>query len=185
MTTNTPARDCPICLNIIENSDCCTTECGHHFHSSCIFRNFTNSFSCPMCRKYLVDIPQEDEDDEESEEDSVWETETEVTRSEEDETEEEEDKRKLNIRQVHEALKKQGYNETDFVSFIVSDYFDYKVRINQAIEDRSEALLIMIEKICYGQVTVDYRDTRSYASVLQGVTRTEEPGVGPCPVEIL
>ena len=165
--------DCPICLNAIENTDCCTTECGHHFHSSCIFRNFTNSFSCPICRKELIDVPQEDEE----EEDSEWETESELSGSEEDDdAQEEQDKRKLNIRQVHEALKKQGYNETDFISFIISDYYDYKVKVDQAIETRSESLIAMLEQICYGQVAVDYRDTRSYASVLQGIARTEEPG---------
>lgn len=174
--------ECPICLNAIENTDCCTTECGHHFHSSCIFKNFTSSFSCPMCRKELVDIPQEDEDEEEDE-DSEWETETELSGSEEDA--ENQDRRKLKIRQVHEALKKQGYNETDFISFIISDYYDYKVKVDQAIETRSEALLAMIEQICYGQVAVDHRDNRSYANVLQGASRTEEPGVGPSPVQIL
>lgn len=169
--------DCPICLNPIENTDCCTTECGHQFHSSCIFKNFTKSFSCPMCRKELVEVPQKDNTEE-----SEWETETEVSGSED---EEDQDNRKLTIRQVHEALKKKGYNETDFISFIVSDYYDYKVKVDEASEIRSEALLVMIEQLCYGEVPVDYRDTRSYASVLQGISRTEEPGLGPSPVEIL
>ena len=57
--------DCPICMEKIINyrSDCCTTECGHTFHSSCIFKNLTNSFACPMCRNQLVEEPVNDDDD--------------------------------------------------------------------------------------------------------------------------
>jgi len=179
--------DCPICLNPIEGTNCCTTECGHQFHSSCIFKNFTNSVACPMCRKELVEVPKED--DEESE----WETDSELSNEEddndeeyeEDEEEEEQDKRKITIRQAHEALKKKGYTETDFISFIISDYFDFKVKVSQEVETRSEQLIVLLEKICYEQIAVDHRDNRSYASVLQGATRTEEPGAGPIPVQIL
>jgi len=165
--------DCPICFNSIEGINCCTTECGHKFHSSCLFKNFKNSMACPLCRQVLVEVPVEEE--EEEEDDYEYE-------EEESEESEDEDKRKLSIRQLHEALKKQGYSETDFISFIISDYFDYNVKVGQVVEDRSEKMMLIMENICFGIISVDYRDNRSYASVLQGVTRSEDPGLGPAPI---
>ena len=176
--------ECPICLNAIEGTDCCTTECGHNFHSSCIFKNFTNSVSCPMCRKELVEVPKE-----EDEEDSEWEIDTlldsEISNSdnedEDEDDDEEDDKRKLSIRQIQEAITKQGYNETDFISFIISDYFDYKVKVSKTIDDRSSKMLDIIEKMCNGEIAVDHRDNRSYAQVVNNIVRIEEPGRGPAP----
>ena len=47
---------CAICLENMENeSAICTTECGHKFHSGCIFKAFSNKNECPLCRKQLVE----------------------------------------------------------------------------------------------------------------------------------
>lgn len=41
---------------IIENNDKTTTNCGHNFHSSCLFRNIAhNGFCCPYCRNVLTE----------------------------------------------------------------------------------------------------------------------------------
>jgi len=183
--------ECPICLNAIETTNCCVTECGHQFHSSCIFKNFQNSITCPLCRKELVEHEEEDEE-------SEWETDSENSNEESDSESESDsdsdshsldgnrDKQKLCIRQVKEALKKKGYTETDFISFILSDYYDRKVNISQEIEDRTQEMIETIDKICFhNEIEVDYRDSRSYSSVLQGIKRNEEPGLGPTPVTYL
>lgn len=47
--------ECIICMNLITNSDNLVTECGHHFHSSCMFKSILKNKSCPMCRNLLVD----------------------------------------------------------------------------------------------------------------------------------
>lgn len=44
--------DCPICLSQI-TSGCCETECGHRFHSKCIFESLRSNASCPICRGVL------------------------------------------------------------------------------------------------------------------------------------
>ena len=51
-------NDCPICFESISASNnCLTTECGHRFHSSCLFKNIAlNGFNCPYCRSSMTDI---------------------------------------------------------------------------------------------------------------------------------
>lgn len=46
--------DCPICLSCIESGGC-ETECGHTFHSKCIFEAMQRSVSCPICRAALCE----------------------------------------------------------------------------------------------------------------------------------
>jgi len=47
--------ECIICMNLITNSDNLVTECGHYFHSSCMFKSILKNKNCPMCRNLLVD----------------------------------------------------------------------------------------------------------------------------------
>ena len=46
-------RECPVCLGAIAEH-ACVTECGHAFHSACIFRSIGQDPRCPMCRQDLV-----------------------------------------------------------------------------------------------------------------------------------
>ena len=42
---------CSICLEELEDSNCCSLACGHRFHSQCAIRWLqTQSSSCPLCR---------------------------------------------------------------------------------------------------------------------------------------
>jgi len=45
---------CGICLEEITNfqKDCCTTNCGHSFHTSCLFQS--RGGKCPNCRTCIV-----------------------------------------------------------------------------------------------------------------------------------
>uniref|UniRef100_A0A6C0ET83 RING-type domain-containing protein n=1 Tax=viral metagenome TaxID=1070528 RepID=A0A6C0ET83_9ZZZZ len=45
---------CSICMENITDLNKTTTQCGHVFHSSCIFKNLNFRTSCPMCRIDLV-----------------------------------------------------------------------------------------------------------------------------------
>jgi len=48
--------ECPICFDSIDMKNIAVTECGHMFHSTCIFRNLELRIDCPMCRHPLVDV---------------------------------------------------------------------------------------------------------------------------------
>ncbi len=54
--------ECPICLDVITNSNNMITNCGHSFHSSCMFKyiiniknnsTIINSIKCPKCRHLI------------------------------------------------------------------------------------------------------------------------------------
>ena len=62
-------NECPICMDDITETNCVVTECGHHFHTSCLMKNAAhNGFGCPYCRSVLAEVPEEDESEEEEEE---------------------------------------------------------------------------------------------------------------------
>ena len=66
--------ECPICYEIIENTNSVVTECGHKFHTKCLMANVAhNGFSCPCCRSTMAEIPEEEKDEEEDD----WESEDE------------------------------------------------------------------------------------------------------------
>ena len=58
--------------DIVNNTNCVTTECGHKFHSSCLMRSVAHTgFGCPCCRNVMAETPddEDDEDDDDYEED--------------------------------------------------------------------------------------------------------------------
>lgn len=67
-------KECPICMDAIcGDKNCVTTDCGHNFHASCLFKNMAhNGFGCPYCRTELAEVPEEeDSDDEDDDEDWI------------------------------------------------------------------------------------------------------------------
>lgn len=68
--------ECTICLEELKNGDNLITECGHYYHSSCVFKYIAsliknnklykdnNIIKCPKCKKYLID--EKDINEEES-----------------------------------------------------------------------------------------------------------------------
>lgn len=177
--------ECPICMEHIGNVNCCTTECGHTFHSSCLFKNFNNSVSCPLCRKELVEGLDEDEDEEDASDDEEDEDYENDENAEDDsiivhETEEPEDvvdSKKITINMVLESMKKKGYNEKDFMTLIMIE--SARSRFKKETIDRNNNMLEYLYKILDSEVHVDYRDSRTYASVVNGVPKTEPRGRGP------
>ena len=57
--TSTSLLECSICLEEIGEKDILTTQCGHTFHASCMFKNMVVSTKCPMCRAPLCEDPPE------------------------------------------------------------------------------------------------------------------------------
>ena len=59
---------CPICMDdLIGMTNHVTTECGHHFHASCLMQNIShNGFACPYCRNVMIEEPENSERDTDS-----------------------------------------------------------------------------------------------------------------------
>ena len=187
-------EECAICLEVLTETKCCTTDCGHTFHSRCIFKNFKNSFDCPLCRSELIE-QDEDEDqdqdqdqdlaDDEEEDDETYDSETYESISVNTETEEadETDPAKLQIKQIYEAIKKKGYTELDFISFLLIDNFPSQIKKKKEVFWRCIGMMQEIDKICDREVAVDYRDTRTYANVVQQQEQQQEEVLNPEPEE--
>jgi len=59
--------DCPICFEKITDVNCVTTECGHHFHTSCLMKNTAiNGYGCPYCRTVMAEEQIDNDDDDDS-----------------------------------------------------------------------------------------------------------------------
>jgi hypothetical protein len=45
--------ECPICLNNINNTELCKTNCNHNFCLDCLQEWFKKKQTCPNCRKRI------------------------------------------------------------------------------------------------------------------------------------
>jgi len=170
--------DCPICFDPITSINCTITECGHAFHSYCIFKNLSQNNGCPLCRKELVEELESSDDEDEEEE-------------EEDEEDDEEDEEEVipeppTIFQFTETLKKNGFSDIDFVRLILNEIYNYNGSCEDYSihDDRDNKLMLVISDIFTRKKSVDYRDKRSYADVLLGKEKCGEVGAGPQPKKV-
>jgi hypothetical protein len=83
------STDCSICLEIINEKNTCTTNCGHIFHLDCIIKN--NKFTCPLCRNPISSTSEGTGINQEEEEESEDDDQEEEEESEDDDQEEEEE----------------------------------------------------------------------------------------------
>ena len=44
---------CPICMETLGKTNCCTTSCGHQFCLECMFKHSKTKANCPLCRANL------------------------------------------------------------------------------------------------------------------------------------
>lgn len=58
--------ECPICFDAVTMKNIAVTECGHMFHSTCIFRSLELRIECPLCRHALVEVEEEKDDDDDT-----------------------------------------------------------------------------------------------------------------------
>lgn len=150
--------ECSICYDEIGCVNCVVTECGHKFHTSCLFKSFTSATDgCPLCRKELV----ENNEDEESEADDESEVDYSISYDEDEEND-----AKVSCEQVADKLTKMGYTMADLINYFVN--------LNVMEKDKEKYTDIYREKIqnsifgiLEGEIAVDYRDGRSYAEVVR------------------
>jgi hypothetical protein len=150
--------------HIIPSSNCCTTECNHTFHSSCLFKNFSTSPGCPLCRKELVSFPEEDDE-------SNYESDEEDYNYNPSFTKE----------QIYAVIKKKGYNESDFMNSIILSHHQNTslIPMEEDMWVKHEKLFELLTSILIKEIAVDYRDSRTYASVIQGSKKVDKVGEGP------
>ena len=177
--------ECPICLEEILGINCTTTECGHKFHSSCIFKNLNNTNVCPICRKEMVsDDPPSDNDDETGSDDS-WSTNSsdsivsEVAEPVDEVNEERYEK--FTVMQISEVLKGKGYTECDLLNYIIHYEYGYDCVHRMADgRQRKKEVMDIIDSVLDNEIEVDHRDSRLYSNVVLQEPRIEqEIGRGP------
>ena len=185
MTTET--IECPICMEEIIGNNSTRTECGHTFHSSCIFKNLNRTNVCPICRKELVSDDEEtqSDDDETGSEDS-WITSSDSTISEVADIEpvdevNEERYEKFTVMQISEVLKSKGYTECDLLNYIIHYEYGYDCVHRMADgRQRKKEVMDIIDSVLNNEIEVDHRDSRSYSNVvLQEPRLDREIGRGP------
>ena len=143
MTAPLENSECCICLdNIVGFINRTTTECGHHFHCSCLIKNIAhNGFDCPLCRAILAEVPDEDEDEDEDDYEEVDEEEEYTLTSfrmfhqrlSGEEVEEEEEEEVENIPEVPkptsqfiaQKLGEQGITLEDMVKCLLIEHEEY------------------------------------------------------------
>jgi len=155
-------------MDIIDLTNIAVTECGHMFHSKCIFKNLDHRTECPMCRADLVERPEEsdnesndgdwssdDDDDDDDESDG-----------ENENGEEGSEEAGVTLEQLERKLVQLGYTMTDvlFMMLVVRvGNIKNKERYTEMFQDK---FTDSIDGIMDGTIAVDYRDSRTYAQVL-------------------
>ena len=173
-------NNCSICFDEITNTNCVTTECNHTFHASCLFKNMNNSVDCPLCRKELVEVPEE----EDSEEGSDYDTDDTGDEDEDDESEAESiPNKKLSITQIIGALNKNNMDNQSIIKGLLqiiytNDYLEKRVNFT-LMDDDDVTFMDSIQNILDGKTPVDERDKRTYADVIKGKQPDTERGIGP------
>lgn len=121
------------------------------------------------------DSDEEDEDDEDEDDGDeivIHETEDPLNKT----------SKKITANMVIEAMKKKGYNETDFITLIMIE--SARTKFKKETIKRSNDMTDYLYKILDNEISLDYRDSRTYASVVNGLQQTHPRGKGPTPIKI-
>lgn len=189
-------NECPICMDDITETNCVVTECGHHFHTSCLMKNAAhNGFGCPYCRSVLAEVPEEDESEEEEEEEEeelysdasltsmrmlFSRVQNEEVEEEPEEEEEEEEEYPIPTPEVIEQkLLEQGVTMLDMIKCVLA--------INHE-EYESEDEYQTKEDEVFGKMSIiisNYREPIVLEPVLQPLEPLEEQEEEPLPVQRL
>jgi hypothetical protein len=174
-------EECPICYDCITNINTTTTECGHKFHSSCIFNNLKYGLDCPLCRTELVKVEKEENEGEEDDDEEEYDDDDEEYDSSDDEESDDEDndnnindeqpeikKYDFTMEQVAKRMMKMNISYADLIGYMLAD--SNKQMVEQDKKKYSRKTTRNISKILFDiieyQVAVDYRDERTYAQVV-------------------
>jgi hypothetical protein len=175
--------ECAICLCELTATNFTSTECGHRFHSSCVFKSLmVRGVGCPLCRRELTDAPPPNDDDESEDEYD----ESDMSDSEADDILDSrtvstvQSSPRLTCKQVAEKIISMGYTPAD-IMYVAIGRLDESEK-NRYTRDFRTGLTDVLDSILDGSLPVDFRDTRTYASAVLNVPRTEAPGTGPRPI---
>ena len=157
-------NECAICMDDIGASNCTVTECGHRFHSSCIFRNMMERIECPMCRKELVETPEDEDDDEDEDEDEDEDDEDDEDADANADDEDTEPESHVTCKQMADKLISLGYTPADLLFFAIGHR--HSSETTRLTDDLDEKMTDLVDQMLDGQLAVDHRDGRSYAQVL-------------------
>lgn len=116
MTIFATDNECPICYDVMGDTNKCITECGHSYCLSCLLHSYERNTLCPCCRTEMCkreNVEEDDEDDEEEEDD-----EDEDDEDEEEEDEEEEQEEGIYVEDIATRMETKGYNMKDMIAFI-------------------------------------------------------------------
>ena len=150
--------ECSICMETITKVNVTTTTCGHTFHSSCLFENLRHRAECPFCRVELVKSDDDSEDD--SEDDSDYEGE-----DDDSNMTEENNTPQVSMEQIAKRLSNMGYTMADLVFMMIQTSKTTEDKTKYT-EDYVNILTDKVYDIWNGDIAVDYRDNRSYATVV-------------------
>ena len=100
--------ECCICYEEMVMNNFTVTECGHKFHSKCIFKNLAQRLECPMCRVELLQLPEEEDDEDEDEDDD----------EDDEDDDEEEPAQAVTIPQLASKLTALGYTLEDVLHMV-------------------------------------------------------------------
>jgi hypothetical protein len=194
--------ECPICMESITSTNTTITDCGHAFHSSCIFKHIVKNNLCPLCRnemyereRHEIQIVEDDDDDDETLpsllEDSDSETESFISSDSDTQSSDSDDdddvvRPKITITQITEVLKNKLYTECDIMNCMIHYVYGYRKNILKMSEGRQRRreMLKIIDGLIEGEIPVDHRDTRTYAQVVQSMERSDpEVGRGPSRIQ--
>jgi len=146
------SEQCAICLEEIQQTNNCTTPCGHHFCFKCMIQSLQTNTACPMCRNELIpdsDIKQENDDDDDEEDGNYEDDEDDDGESLEYDSDDEEDTR-VNIDSVLTAFESRGYGLKDALMLLISGSMTYDPRYSREyrnqIEDDFEEIFAEIVK---------------------------------------
>jgi hypothetical protein len=118
---------------------------------------------CPMCRAELIKYSRNEDDEEYSDDEDEDE--------EEDEEEDDEDEivSNITVEQITNKMRDLGYSMEDMVVMMMDFVSHEKDKQNDRwthIDSLRDSCFNDIFKITRGDISVDYRDGRSYAQVL-------------------
>ena len=165
-------QTCAICLDDIQEcKNCTTTECGHTFHSTCIFQNLCHRIECPMCRVELIAMPNEEDDDGDDGDDGEDGDEDDSDNDSEEEFDGvEEEAPRMSVINLTKRLVSMGYTMEDMVMAHLGGSFSQLVapleRQNETFFEKFEQAL---DDIVDGKIAADFRDERTFAQVVAGV----------------
>lgn len=162
---------CCICFEEFEagcTNNCCTTSCGHAFHTGCLLQNAMYRSECPMCRTALVEASKDEDSDDE------WEESVDEGSEEEYDTDDEAEESsfaKVTVEQVTNKMQSLGFTMQDVMFCWMGQTLHPDDKQNKRWKSWSSIqgrVLDKLQDIMFGDVAVDYRDVRTYAEVLVG-----------------